>query len=171
MITLAQFLKATNYAITSSSPYQWQCYGPAARWLDCGSELNSDWTASVIFDTVTQEVYSVEVHDELANRSYRLSNPEYRAAYLAECTTRKVDPQEASEDIKFTELEVDEDWLEKAEAIVNGHDYDDRVMVSIDFDDDLLLDSMLAAHRLDITFNEYIERALQAAIDATEKKL
>lgn len=170
MITLEQFLNVTNYSINGSSPYQWKCYGPAARWLDCGGESIDDWNASVVFDTVTREIYCAEVCDPDLDRYYRLHNPVHRSAYLDECKTRNIDPDEATDTKKFIELELVEDWLEKAAAIVNGYDYDTRVLISIDMDDQLLLDAMLAAHGLDITFNQYIERALQAAVDAADER-
>ena len=63
------------------------------------------------------------------------------------------------------DLEVDDDWLEKAKAIVDGVDYDERVKVPIDFSDEDLLKYMKMAHDRDMTFNAFIEEALRAAIE------
>ena len=56
--------------------------------------------------------------------------------------------------------------LEKANALVNGKPYDERVKVSVDFSDEDLLKYMKLAHDLDITFNELVERAIKEAIES-----
>lgn len=55
-----------------------------------------------------------------------------------------------------TELETDEDLLEKFNAIVQGRDYDTRVSIPIDLPEDYLMALMLEAHRQDITFNQLV---------------
>jgi len=62
-------------------------------------------------------------------------------------------------------LETDDEWFEKAEAIFNKEDYDTRVQVPVDFSDEDLLQYMKMAHDMDITFNQFIERALVKAIE------
>ena len=56
--------------------------------------------------------------------------------------------------------------LEKARAIYLGEDYDQRVKVPIDLPNELLFELMIKAHEKDITLNNLIEEAIQAAIDA-----
>jgi hypothetical protein len=72
----------------------------------------------------------------------------------------------AYDDVKFVELEQTDDMLEKARAIYLGEDYDQRVKVPIDLPNDLLFELMIKAHEKDITLNNLIEEAIQAAIDA-----
>jgi hypothetical protein len=78
---------------------------------------------------------------------------------------------QAWDDVKFVDLEVDEDWMEKAQAIVAGNDYDTRVKVPIDFTDEELLRFMMLAHERDITFNQLVEEALKNAIEQAKKEI
>jgi hypothetical protein len=46
---------------------------------------------------------------------------------------------EAWDDTKWVDLEADDDWIQKALAIVAGEDYDTRVSVPMNFSDEELL--------------------------------
>lgn len=78
---------------------------------------------------------------------------------------RFVDPNVAWDDVKWVDLETEEDFLEKATAIFNGQPFDERIIVPIDLDDETLLQLSRAAHERDITLNKMIELALQDTID------
>ena len=69
---------------------------------------------------------------------------------------------------KYTDLDVAEDILEKARAIVRQEPYDIRVKVPVDFTDEDLLKYMKMAHERDITFNQLVEEALRHAIGEVE---
>ena len=165
MITLKDFMETVNYRITEGSEYQWNCYGPTAYCLDSWNGEQDGHSLSVIFDTRTQEVYEVQAHDYSNNRAYRLTNPKYQALRNEEADYRGIDKGEAWDDLKYVELDVKEDFLEKARAIVNEESYDTRVSVPINFTDEELLKYMTLAHERDITFNQLVEEALVAAIE------
>jgi len=165
MITLKDFMETVNYRITEGSDYQWNCYGPNAYCLDSWNGEQDGHSLSVIFDTRTQQVYEVQAHDYRLNRAYRLTNPEYIAERDNESQDRGVDKSEAWDDLRYVDLDVEEDFLEKARAIVNEEDYDNRVKVPVDFTDEELLEYMKIAHERDITFNQLVEEALKAAIE------
>jgi hypothetical protein len=163
MITIAEFLEIINHRITGGSEYGWQCFGRMARWLDC--EVAGQYSASIVFDTGTQEVYTAEICDYRNDRCYRLINPEYADAMSAEAKERGTDNTQAWDDIKWVDLETDDDWIQKAAAIVAGEEYDTRVIVPIDLPDDSAYALMKLAHEQDITFNQLIEKVLRDAID------
>ena len=73
---------------------------------------------------------------------------------------------QAWDEVEYVDLETDDDWYEKAEAIFNKEDYDTRVQMPVDFADHELLQYMKMAHEMDITFNEFVERALVKALEA-----
>ena len=162
MISLKDFFETTEYKITDGDKYQWDCFGSNARVIDCAdkSGWTDDWSASVVFDTEKQEVYEVSVYDYKNKRAYRLIHPDYVKAYEEEAKSRGVNGEQAWDDIEYTNLEVDSDWLEKAAAIVAGEEYDTSVVVSIDIDSDTLFKLMKAAHEENMTFNAYVERAI-----------
>jgi hypothetical protein len=170
MITLKQFMETVDYRITEGSDYQWDCYGYNAYCLDSWNGDQAGHSLTIIFDTKTQEVYEVQAHDYARNRAYRLINPEYKSALESEATDRGINKKEAWDDLNYVDLETDEDFLEKAGAIVNNVDYDTRVQIPVDFTDDELFKYMKMAHEQDMTFNEFVEEALRAAINKEMKE-
>ena len=172
MITLKQWLEVCNYRITEGSEYQWNCFGPTAYRLDSWNGDHDGHTVTILFDTATQEVYQVEAFDYKRERAYRMTNPEYLEAFKAECEQRSVIDEAWERDdgtpVKFTDLDVEEDWIEKATAIVDEEDYDTRVQVPVNFTDEELLTYMKMAHERDMTFNQFVEEALREAIRKAE---
>lgn len=169
MITLKDFMEITNYRITEGSEYQWHCFGSTAYRLDSWDGDQNGHTLSIVFDTKTQEVYQVEAFDYSRERAYRMTNPDYKEAFDSECQDRDVLDMawedDAGNPIRYVDLDVEEDFIEKAQAIVAYEDYDTRVKVPVEFTDEELLTYMKMAHDRDMTFNQFVEMALQAAID------
>ena len=81
-----------------------------------------------------------------------------------EAESKSVLANQAWDDVDYIDLDVDDDFIQKALAIKAGEDYDTRVSVPVDFTDDELLTYMKIAHERDITFNQLIEEALREAI-------
>lgn len=166
---LSKVNEALGHRITGGSEYHWQCYGPDVRFLDFESEHAH---ASALFDTMTQEVYEVTLSSKDESiRPYRWLNPETKQDYLAECKTRNIDPHCAWDDVNYVDLETEEDFLDKAEAIINGKSFDTRVQVPIELDDSELFHLMKMAHERDITFNELVEDILWGVINAEKNKV
>ncbi len=169
MITLKQFMETVGYRITEGSTYGWQCFGPNAYCLDSWNGEQDGHTISIIFDTRDQTVYQATAYDYARERAYRMTNPEFKAAFDAECEDRDIlDLAWELDDgspVKYIDLDVEEDFIEKARAICNGEDYDTRVQIQVEFSDEELLEYMKIAHDRDITFNRLVEIALQEAID------
>ena len=174
MITLKQFMETVNYRVTAGGDYGWQCYGPNAYILDSWNGKQDGHSFTIIFDTKTQEVYEVQAHDYVNNRAYRLINPDYAKANKKESKRRGVDRKVAYDDVDYVNLESDEDWLVKGQAIFAGEKYDSRVDVPLDLEDDLVFEMMKQAHERDITLNQYVELILTQAIekqDSFEERL
>ena len=169
MVTLKEWMEVVGYRITEGSNYCWECYGANAYMLDSWNGEQDGHSFSVIFDTRTQEVYEVQAHDYPNNRAYRLINPDYAQAHKDEAKGRSVDLNQAWDDVTYTDLEVEDDWIQKALAIAAGEDYDTRVSIPVDFSDDELFTYMKMAHERDITLNQLIEQALRAAIEDFEE--
>jgi hypothetical protein len=168
MITLKEWMEVVNYRITEGSNYMWSCYGTDAYCLDSWNGDQEGHSLSVTFDQKTQAVYEVQIHDYLHNRAYRMINPDFVKAHTAEAESRDSRMQEAWEDVDYIELDVDDDWIQKALAVVAGEDYDTRISVPIEFSDEDLLTYMKLAHERDITFNQLITEALSEAVKGYE---
>jgi len=164
---LNQSNQAFNHKITSGSDYGWRCF-PDARFLDYESDYAH---VSVLYSTVTQQIYQADVSVKrdmwsADSRPYRYTDPEYNDAYRDESKERNIDPDQAWDDVKWINLEVEEDWLEKATAMFNGEEWDDRVQVPIDLDNHTMMQLFMEAHKRDITLNKMVEIVLQEAINS-----
>ena len=164
---LSQINEITNHKITEGSEYGWRCY-PDARYLDYESEFAH---VSVLYSTETQEIYEasvsikVDAWDEVDDKPYRWLNTEFKDAMIAEAKERNVKWKKAWDKVKWIDLEVEEDFLAKAEAIFNGKAFDARIQVPVELDNDTLLKLFTMAHERDITLNELITEILQKLID------
>lgn len=168
MITLKNFMELVEYRITEGSTYCWDCYGSDAYALDSWNGDQDGHSLTIIFDTRTQTVYEVQAHDYRHQQAYRLINPNYADQHTQEASVRGCSINEAWECVNYVDLDLDDDFMEKAAAIVAGKEYDTRVRVTVDFTDDELLTYMKLAHERDITFNQLVEEALRAAIAELE---
>ena len=67
--------------------------------------------------------------------------------------------------MNWYDLETQEDWLTKARAIMRGEEFDRRIDVPLELDDDTLFRLFKMAHERDITLNKMVEIVLQEVID------
>ena len=169
MLTLPEFLELIDHRITGGDEFQWQCYGNHAHTIDSDGANHS---FSVVFDRDDQVVYEVTVCDYANNRAYRMIDPDFKSGHDNEAAARNVPANQAWDDVRYVDLDVDDDFIQKGLAIRDGNPYDTRVQLDLDLDDDLLFYLMKLAHQKDITLNQLIEQILREAIDkhAAEKQ-
>jgi hypothetical protein len=167
MITLQQWMELVNFRITEGSDYTWSCYGNRAHELSSWNGVHGagGYSLNVVFSTKSQRVFEVSVCDYTNDRAYRLIAENKREKHRKEAGRWSSSPDEAWDDVNYVDLETDEDFMEKARAIVAGKDYDTRVSIPVDFTDEELLKYAKMAHEQDITLNQFIENALRAMID------
>lgn len=164
MITLKEWMELVDYKITEGSEYCWQCYGDNAYCLDSWNGAHDGHSFTIVFDKKTQEVFEVQAHDFLHSRAYRMISPTHQPQQMMEVADRDC-KDEAWDDVDYVDLEVVDDFIQKALAIKSGEDYDTRVSMPIDFTDEELLKYMKLAHERDMTFNQFVEEALRQAIE------
>jgi len=153
MITLKQFMETVNYRISEGS--EWYGFAPGAYSLDYWNGNQDGHSLCVIFNTSDQTVYSVQACDFKNNRAYRYTHPDHR---------KDLD-REAWDNVEWTDLEDEADWLEKAQAIVAGHDYDTRVSIPLELGEVEMFRLMSMAHEQDITLNRLVEKIIQQVVD------
>jgi len=162
MITLKQFLEAGQYRVNNGTEYGWKCYGDNAYIIDlqAGISYNSNG-ASIVFDQLTQEVFEVAAHDYTNNRAYRLINTNFAEAHKTESGRRSASCNEAWDEVNYIDLETEEDFVEKMTAIMSNQEYNTKISIPIDLEDEVLHNLMLLAHKADLTLNEYVEQILR----------
>jgi DNA-binding PucR family transcriptional regulator len=170
MINLKEWMELVDYKITEGSDYGWGCYGPNSFTLDSwnGVHGKGGYSFSIVFSTKSQKIYEVSMCDYTNDRAYRMINPKFQEKHRKEAESRNVNLNEAWDDVDYVELDVLDDFIQKALAIRAGESYDTRVQVQVDFSDEDLLQYMKLAHERDMTFNEFVEEALRDAIEAVE---
>jgi hypothetical protein len=165
MITLKEWMEVVEYRVTEGSTFCWQCYGSNAYALDSWNGDQDGNSFTIIFDTKTQVVYEVQSHDYKNQRAYRLVNPLFKSQREVESTDRKVPLDQAWDEVDYVDLEADDDWFQKALAIVAGEDYDTRVSIPIDLPEEELMVLFKMAHDRDMTFNDFIEQVLREQLE------
>ena len=149
MIKLKEWMEVANYRITEGGDYF--AYGGAYA-LSSWNGDQDGYSIEIIFSPRTQEVYEVQACDYKHNRAYRLVHGDYRDEKLND---------EAWDDTNWIDLESDDDWIQKAQSIVAGEDYDTRVTIPLDLPEAELMVLFKAAHAEDMTFNDFVEKILR----------
>ena len=161
---MKEWMELVGYRITEGSDYMWQCYGSNAYALDSWNGEQDGHSFTVIFDTRDQTVYEVQAHDYVHNRAYRMINPDFQKKYKKEAKHRDIDKNNAWDDVNYIDLEVDDDFIQKCLAIQAGEDYDTKVSVPLELEDDKMFELMRMAHEQDITLNQLVENILRNMI-------
>ena len=73
--------------------------------------------------------------------------------------------KEAWDDVPWIDLEVQEDFLEKSKAIQAVEEYDTRIIVTLNLEEEELLTLFKLAHEADMTFNQFVEKFLIETIE------
>jgi len=151
MITREQWLDLIGYRITEGYQYinNHITYNVWSHWDGSHDGCSIELT----MNSATHEPVSAEVFDYRNNRAYR------------RCVDGYAGDTSAWDNVAITELDTDNDFLEKAAAIIAGQDYDTRVVLPLDIPDELANQLMRYAHEQDITFNQLVERIILDAID------
>lgn len=160
MITIKDFFELIEYRISTGYEYQWDCFGTNVHALSYEDENNNGTSVSVVFDTVDQTVYSMEAWDGRKDRQYRWIHPDFLEDYKAESKSRNVDYHTSIDDSKYIDLEMEDDILEKADAIYRGEEYDQRVMIQLEMNHEEEHMLMQLAHEADMSLNQFIEHIL-----------
>jgi hypothetical protein len=170
MITIKEWMELVDYKITEGSEYGWDCYGPYSHTLDSWNGVHGigGYSFSITFSTKSQKVYEVQMHDYTNDRAYRMINPKFQKKHEKEALARDVNLNEAWDDVNYVDLDVVEDFMEKAQAIRAGKDYSTDVTVPLDLPDDLLMFAFKSAHAENITFNDWMNKMLRNFIDQVE---
>ena len=170
MITMQEWMELVDYKITEGSDYGWDCYGPNSFTLDSwnGVHGKGGYSFSIVFSTKSQKIYEVSMCDYTNDRAYRMINPKFQEKHRKEAESKSVLANQAWDDVDFVDLDVVDDFIQKALAIKAGEDYDTRISLSLELDEKLVIKLMQMAHEEDISLNKLIEKILKEVIDANQ---
>jgi hypothetical protein len=92
-------------------------------------------------------------------------NEDFQKKAKKEARKRDVNKNMAWDDVDYVDLETDDDFFQKCLSIKAGEDYDTRVVVPLELEDDEMFELMKMAHERDLTLNEMVEEVLRRVID------
>jgi len=170
MLTMKEWMELVDYRITEGGEYGWQCYGPNAYTLDSWNGVHGvgGYSFSIVFSTKTQKVYEVSMCDYTNDRAYRMIAVNKQAKHRKESDAHSISLNQAWDDVEYVDLEVVDDFIQKALAIRAGEPYSTDVSVPIDLPDELLMFAFRSAHEQNITFNEFMNQMLRDFVDQVE---
>ena len=170
MITMKEWMELVDYKITEGDSYGWSCFGPNSYQLSSwnGVHGKGGYSFNIIFSTKSHKVYCVEVCDYTNDRAYRMINPDYVKKHNKEAKHRGELGNQAWDDVDYIDLEVDDDFFQKALSIKAGEVYDTRVTIPLDLSDEEVFELMKMAHARDLTLNEFVEEMLREYIKQAE---
>jgi DNA-directed RNA polymerase subunit E'/Rpb7 len=152
MITMKEWMAAVNYRITEGSEYyQDEHRGPLYA-LDYWNQDHDGHSTTIVFDPKTSEVLEATVHDFKKGLAYRI-------------TTFNIVDRQAWDEVDYVDLELDEDFIEKMTAILNGEEVDTRIMVELNLSESQIFTLMQMAHEQDMTLNKFVEKLLRSYIE------
>lgn len=159
---ISELLEIANYQISSSEKYEWDCFGPKARFLDLNTPSPEIQIVSV-FDTETLELYSIELYDYGLQNFYRWIHTDYVEALQAEHIEKDFDFDAVIEDQKYTDIILD-DIIEKITAVCSGFEYDPRIIVPLTLPTESFEILEKLAADVDMSIDDLVVSVLKAAI-------
>jgi hypothetical protein len=165
MLTVKEWMELVDYKITEGSEYCWSCFGSDAYSLSSWDGEHDGYSFNIVFDNRTQVVYTVEACDYKNNRAYRIINQDFKDMHDNEASARVVDLNEAWDNVKFVDLESDDDFIQKAMAIAAGESYSTDVTIPLDLTDEEMLFFFKGAHEAGKTFNQHVNDILREALE------
>lgn len=162
------FTKAIDFKITDGSEFLWKCFGPNARFLDSSDD---HFHVSAVFDTQTQQIYEISISETYEGElRYRWIDLEYLDAYKEEATQRNIKWDEFGEDLNWHMTDDFDDIIDKVAKIPKGEEYDPRVVLTLDLDDDVKEMLETAAALRGISIDQFVELALKEVIKKEEQE-
>jgi hypothetical protein len=168
---LKDVMKALDHKVVDTAEYQWKCFGSNARFMDFKSDYSH---VSVVFDTETHTIYQATIEPIVMkdhDGPYRWVNPNWADALFDEARERKVDESKAWDDVEWINLDLSEDFLEKAIAIFNGKKYDRRILVKIELPELAWAKLIVLADEKGVSQEKLINHILRRQVRLEERAL
>lgn len=165
MLTLSKLLEIADYNIK-------ECY---EAWPKQTKEklqgfyfIENDIQYYAIISLKTLKAVFALVAD--TKNAYCIVDPAFEEEYVQICETNGYEPFMPDNGKKAFRLELVDDFMRKATAIVNHKPYDERIAVSLELTDEEFIAIAQAAHDCDITINDYCNILLEEIIKEYESK-
>lgn len=153
---LPLFMKLSKNRITDCYEHQWASYNKAQVLCFEDDKLNSSFHLSIAYLPADMEYVALEVKDWSSSTRYILANPKFASAISDDYIRHEVD------DEKFIFLEVLEDFVEKASAIISRKPYDKNILIELDLPESDIEALTQQSENLGKTLNDYLVEVIMA---------
>jgi hypothetical protein len=118
---LSDIVHAAQYRICGGTEYQWNCFGPNARFLEFCNITGLE-VLDIVFDAKNQTVYEVSIcpTEENPLEHFIWINPDYRDKLFEESKKRNVDFLKAYDNVIFVEITDDHEVLNKIKQVIEN---------------------------------------------------
>lgn len=148
--------ETVGYRIEQSNPFLYQCFGMnnprIYDFVNIDEETSGNFTADE-----SGKVYEVIAEIPEIGVCYRWIDKEFRESAVRETLNRGLDPTIAWDDIKFIEIDSEENILLKVKAICNKIHFNDLGLHPTEISDSFFIKVAKMAAERDITFNEMVK--------------
>lgn len=151
-----KFLELSNFSVEESWNHLWPSYSNAL----CFDTKAGKYYLGCAVKFDDNEIVELTIMDDEEN-GYRWINPSYKTAIYEEYKTRHLDFKNGN----LVDLEVTDDFFEKASAMIAGKEFDKRIVIPLDLTENEIFALMKEAHERDITFNEMCELCLKVFME------
>jgi hypothetical protein len=162
-MNIKELLERVNYQFGSGGKFQWDCYGPDAFFIDFQTVDFTPCGGAIINSTGRVFEAHIEVPGEPI--CYKWVDPVFVQPYVEEAKRRNIDPNNAWDDVRYTDLDLEEDFLEKFDAIIHNRDFDRRILVPMDLSKEQLHQLFTLAHEADMSLNDFVAFILRRKIE------
>lgn len=153
---LPLFMKLSENRITDCYEHQWKSYNKAQVLCFEDDKLNSLFHLSIAYLPADMEYVALEVKDWDSNIRYVLANPKFASAISDDYIRHEVD------DEKLIFLEVLEDFVEKASAIISRKPYDKNILIELNLPESDIEALTQQAEKLGKALNDYLVEVIMA---------
>jgi len=116
---LIDVIDAAGGRCSGGDPYMWHCYGEHANYMEFRTVAGQGYS-HCIYDTKTYMVYEVHAEIPEKDQAFRWLNPKTKDAYLQEATQRKVNPNEAWDEVEYINIDEYDEMLNLLTEIGEG---------------------------------------------------
>jgi len=102
-MNLLEVLTAVNGQVKGAADYDWNCFGPDAKYLDVGNDKLGH-VASMIFDSDDGTVYAIEMFLADERKAWRWIDERFYDFYLEECQVHGVNPRVDFDNVPFQNI-------------------------------------------------------------------
>jgi len=167
---IGEYLKLIGYRIGDCSDFGWECFGPNTKFIE-SNMINDNYYTNCIYNPASEEIFHITFTDCITHKMYEWIHPDYIQKYDDEFKQNNIFSEDTSNDDDDIRVEIIEDIVEKVQCVMDGKEYDPRILVPVDLDEDTIQELTAIAAERGISIDKLIEDALIKSMEVYEQQI